>query len=107
MVSAIRTYKLLSSNNIIDDFMRLGASIQGLHSVFSFSTYVVHIIILFHASLQRLFKRNIIIIGYVCVDHNIIIIISGTFRLHPEYSVILVPFLRVVHISPTIYKLFK
>ena len=52
-------------------------------------------------------KMMIIIIGYVCVDHNIIIIILGTFRLRPEYSVILVPFLRVVHISPTIYKLFQ
>ena len=59
--------------------MRLDASIQGLHSVFSLSTYVGHIIILFHASLQRLFKPNIIIIGYVCVDHNIIIIITGMF----------------------------
>ena len=77
------------------------------YSVFSLSAYVVHIIILFHASLQRLFKPNIIIIGYVCVDHNIIIIILGTFRLRPEYSVILVPFLRVVHISPTMYKLFQ
>ena len=105
--SKCNTYKLLSSNNIIDDFMRLDASIQGLHSCFSLSAYVVHIIILFHASPQRLFKPNIIIIGYVCVDHNIIIIILGTFRLRPEYPVILVPFLRVVHISPTIYKLFQ
>ena len=101
--------------------MRLDASIlTRLTLVFSLSAYVVHIIILFHASLQRLFKPNIIIIGYVhrlakylanlcyvCVDHNIIIIILGTFRLRPEYSVILVPFLRVVHISPTIYKLFQ
>ena len=86
--SKCNTYKLLSSNNIIDDFMRLDASIQGLHSFFSLSTYVVHIIIQFYASLQRLFKPN---------NHNIIIIILGTFRLRPEYSVILVPFLRVVH----------
>ena len=86
--------------------MRLDASIlTRLTFVFSLSAYVVHIIILFHASLQHLFKPNIIIIGYVCVDHNIIIIILGTFRLRPEYSVILVPFLRVVHISPTIIQI--
>ena len=68
--SKCNTYKLLSSNNIIYDFMRLDASIQGLHSFFSLGTYVVHIIIILHASLQRLFKPYIIIIGYVCVDHN-------------------------------------
>ena len=41
--SKCNTYKLLSSNNIIDDFMRLDSSIQGIRSFFPLSTYVVHI----------------------------------------------------------------
>ena len=42
--------------------------------------------------------KNIISIAYR-LDIIIILIIAGTFRLRPEYSVILVQFLRVVHIK--------